>query len=115
MAIADIRSLPFRHNAKPHLGVEVFRLRDLFARGERHELGHELDAPQRPEFHTIYLGTRGRGSIIVDFTPVPLGAGMMTIVARGRVQQFVVDRSVDAWMLLFAPERVPSPSSAAMS
>ena len=106
MAIADIRSLPFRHNAKPNLGVEVLRLRDLLARGERRELGHELDAPQRPEFHTIYLGTRGRGSIIVDFTPVPLGAGMMTIVARGRVQQFVVDRSVDAWMLLFAPERV---------
>lgn len=99
-----IRSLPFRHNAKPALGLEVFRLSDLFARADRKALDHPLDAPQRPEFHTVYVGLRGAGSLVVDFTPVPLGAGHLTFVARGRVQQFVDDRSVDAWMLLFAPE-----------
>ena len=101
-----IRSLPFRHGDKPHLGFEVFRLRDLFERADRNALDHALEAPQRPEFHTIYVGTRGRGELVVDFTPVPLGAGFITVVARGRVQSFVVDRRVDAWMLLFAPERV---------
>ncbi|HWO18049.1 MAG TPA: hypothetical protein VNO30_04715, partial [Kofleriaceae bacterium] len=35
---------------------------------------------------------------------MPLGAGYLTFVARGRVQQFGGDRDVDAWMLLFAPE-----------
>jgi len=44
--------------------------------------------------------------MIVDFTPTPLGAGTLTVVARGRVQQFVVERGVEAWMLLVAPELV---------
>jgi AraC-like DNA-binding protein len=101
-----IRSLPFRPGATPHLGVEVFRLAELFARAERGAIDHALEVPQRPEFHTLYVGVRGRGQLVVDFTPVPLGADFLTFVARGRVQQFVVDRSVDAWMLLFAPEQI---------
>ncbi|HEX8111009.1 MAG TPA: hypothetical protein VF516_24930, partial [Kofleriaceae bacterium] len=101
-----IRSLPFRHNVKPALGFEIFRLSQLYERADQHRIDHALDAPQRPEFHTIYVGLRGKGRLIVDFTPVPLGAGTLTFVARGRVQQFVPDRAVDAWMLLFAPEFV---------
>ena len=100
----DIRSLAFRHNAKPSVGLEAFRLSDLFDREARQTLEHSLDTPQRPEFHTVYLGLRGAGTHIVDFTSVPLGAGYLTFVARGRVQQFSADRGVDAWMLLFAPE-----------
>ncbi|HWU90698.1 MAG TPA: helix-turn-helix domain-containing protein [Kofleriaceae bacterium] len=100
----EIRSLPFRHGAKPSVGIEVFRLSSLLDRADRKTLEHPLDAPQRPEFHTVYLGLRGAGTHVVDFTPVPLGAGYLTFVARGRVQQFVIDRGVDAWMLLFAPE-----------
>ena len=95
-----IRDLPFKHNTRPGLGVEVLRLADLFQR----ELDHALDAPQRPEFHTIYVGLRGKGSLVVDFTKVPLGAGWLTIVARGRVQQFVPSRGLDAWMVLVTPE-----------
>jgi AraC family transcriptional regulator, transcriptional activator of pobA len=104
-----IRDLPFKHNRKA-LGLEVFRLAELFDRADREELGHAIDAPQRPEFHTIYVGLRGSGRIVVDFTPVPLGAGYLTFVARGRVQQFVPDpqRAVDAWMILVEPELVGS-------
>ncbi len=103
MPARTIRDLPFRHGAKPHLGLEVFRLSDLYARADRAELDHSLEAPQRPDFHTIYVGLRGKGEVIVDFTRVALGAGTLTFVARGRVQQFVPDRSVDAWMILFEP------------
>lgn len=99
-----IRSLPFRHSRKPLLGFEVFQLSELFERADRKSLDHALEAPQRPEFHTVYVGLRGRGRLVVDFRPVPLGAGYLSFVARGRVQQFVVDRSCDAWMLLFSPE-----------
>ena len=104
-----IRSLPFRHGAKPQLGFEMFRLAELYARADRRAIDHALETPQRPEFHTIYVGLRGKGSLVVDFTKVPLGAGQLTFVARGRVQQFVVERHVDAWMLLIAPELVASP------
>ena len=95
-----IRDLPFKHNTRPGLGFEMFRLAELFAR----KLDHALDAPQRPEFHTIYLGLRGKGSLIVDFEQVPLAADTLVIVARGRVQQFVPAAGLDAWMLLVSPE-----------
>jgi AraC-like DNA-binding protein len=101
---ATIRSLPFRHPAKPALGFEIFRLSQLYERAAQHRIDHRLETPQRPEFHTIYVGLRGAGQLIVDFAPVPLGANHLTFVARGRVQQFVPDRAVEAWMLLFAPE-----------
>ena len=100
----DIRRLAFRHNAKPGLGFEIFRLSALYARADRQLLGHALDVPQRLEFHLVYVGLRGAGSLIVDFRPVPLGARTLTVVAAGRVQQFVPDRAVDAWMLMIRPE-----------
>ena len=102
MRRAAIRDLPFKHNTRPGLGFEMFRLAELFAR----ELDHPLDAPQRPEFHIVYLGLRGKGSLVVDFKSVPLGTDTLTIVARGRVQYFVPSAQLDAWVLLFLPEFV---------
>lgn len=101
-----IRSLPFEHRAKPTVGVELFRLSSLLRRADDDALGHAIDAPQRPEFHTLYLGLRGRGEIRVDFAPVPIGAGLVTLVARGRVQQLAHQRGVEAWMLLVEPSLV---------
>ncbi|MBX3155479.1 MAG: helix-turn-helix domain-containing protein [Deltaproteobacteria bacterium] len=88
-------------------GIEVMRLSELFARADRLALDHALETPQRPQFHTLYVGTRGRGEIFVDFARVPLGAGKLTVVAGNRVQYFAVTPGVDAWMVLFAPEVVP--------
>jgi hypothetical protein len=50
-----IRDLPFRHNLKPGLGFEIFRLAELFRRVPH----DELRSPQRPEFHTLYVGLAG--------------------------------------------------------
>ena len=101
-----IPELPYEHKAKPGLGVELLRLADLFARETRGELPGPLAAPARPEFHSIYLGTRGRGTVVIDFTPVPIAVGRATVVARGRVEQFLPTSGLDAWMLLFSPEFV---------
>src|SRR5574337_1107271 len=87
--VREIRSLPFRHNVKPGLGFEIFRLSQLFDRADRKTIDHALETPQRPEFHTVYVGLRGTGRLVVDFTPTPLGANRLTFVARGRVQYFV--------------------------
>ncbi|MCE9579318.1 MAG: helix-turn-helix domain-containing protein [Deltaproteobacteria bacterium] len=103
-ATPAIRRLPFRHNQRPDLGFEVFRLSELFGRAGK--IGHDLEAPQRPEFHIVYVGLRGRGTLMVDFAPQPLGAGIVTVTAAGRVQHFVPERGVDAWMLMIAPEFV---------
>lgn len=99
-----IDSLPFRHNVNPQLGLEIFRLSELYDRAERNVFDHALETPRRHDFHTIHVGLRGSGTVVIDFAPVPLGAGYLTFLARGRVRQFIVDRSVDAWLLLFMPE-----------
>ena len=100
----SILRLPFRHNAKPELGFEIFRLSQLLARSTRGRGLEIVAAPHRNEFHSVYVGLRGRGQLIIDFAPVPLGARRLVFVARGRVQQFVPDPRVEAWMLLFSPE-----------
>lgn len=94
------------------MGVEVLRLADLYERADRGALDDHLEVPKRAEFHTIYLGLRGRGTHVVDFAPAPLGAGFMTFVAHGRVRQFVIERDVDAWMLLVRPELVGGTAAA---
>ncbi len=103
MPTPPIRSLPFRHNQKPELGLEVFRLSSLFAREDKRALPHALRTPVRPEFHTVYVGISGRGRMDVDFAPTPIGKGILTFVARGRVQSFP-ERGIDAWIMLFTPE-----------
>jgi AraC-like DNA-binding protein len=101
---AAILDLSFQHNTKPGLSFEVIRLAGLFERERRGLLPHLLSTPVRPEFHTVYLGIRGRGAITVDFTPVPVGAGRATVSARGRVMQFAPASGLDAYMLMFSPE-----------
>lgn len=98
-----ITRLPFAPAQKPELGVEIFKLSELFARLP----AAELDGPLRLDFHLVYVGLRGRGEILVDFAAAPIGAGWITAVARGRVHHYTpASRRADAWMLLFAPERV---------
>jgi AraC family transcriptional activator of pobA len=101
-----IPELPFRSNArdKGSLGFEILRLADLFAREARGELVSPLEVPARLGFHAVYVGLEGQGQHVVDFTRCPLGVGYLTVSAAGRVQQFLRDRSVNAWMVLFSPE-----------
>lgn len=108
-----IRSVAFRHNAKPTLGFEIFLLSELYERARRDGFDHHLWSPQRPEFHAIYIGLRGKAEMVVDFAPVAIGARTLTFVARGRVQQFVPDRSLEAWVVLFTPDFLLAGSDAA--
>lgn len=103
MPAKAIQPLPFRHNEKPTLGFEIFRLSSIFARADRRAIGHALDAPLRPGFHIVYIGLSGRAAIEVDFTRVPVGRDLLTFVAQGRVHSFA-ERGGDAWMLVFKPE-----------
>lgn len=103
-----IAALPFQRPDGRNLAIEVFTLASLWDRAEK--VGLDLETPQRPEFDMIFIGTHGRGALTVDFASVPLGRPWVTFVAHGRVRQFVIDRSVDAWIVLFEPARIgPSP------
>ena len=99
-----IPDLAFRHNTKPTLGVEILRLADLFARERAGELPAPLTTPQRPQFTNILVGLTGKGTMTIDFTPVPIGAGHITVFARGRIQTFQPAKGLDAWLIAFSSE-----------
>ncbi|MFT3696366.1 MAG: helix-turn-helix domain-containing protein [Kofleriaceae bacterium] len=101
-----IRDLPFKHNTKPGLGFEILSLASLFAREQAGELPESLFAPQRPMFHMIIVGTAGKGELVVDFEPVPIGDGKIVVFSRGRVQQFRPGHKLDGHLLVFSPEFV---------
>ena len=103
--IRDLAFRPAHRDAqKAAVGFEIFRLAELFRRFASGAHDHAPEVPQRLEFHIAYVGLRGRGQLVVDFAPAPLGAGWLTVVASGQVQQFVPGSEPDAWMLLFSPE-----------
>jgi AraC-like DNA-binding protein len=82
------------------LGVEVVGLRQLIAR----EVNHDLSRPQRPAFHHVFLATEGSGTHTVDFVRHRLRPGTLLHVAPGQVQQFGLERSLDALLLVFEPD-----------
>jgi AraC family transcriptional regulator, transcriptional activator of pobA len=99
----EIRQVAFEHRAKPTVGIEVFRLQQLFDRMARGELPVGLELPERVSFHILFVGISGSGQMTVDFRSVPIGARRLGFIAAGRVRQFEVDRAVDAWMVLIEP------------
>jgi len=91
----------FQPRAKPSLGFEVFTLSSLLAR--------IVDGftPMRMDFHVVYVGLRGRGAVMVDFAEAPIGKGLVTVVSRGRVHQYLPSsRRAEAWMLIFTADFV---------
>lgn len=91
IAFAPQRALP----------IEVLTLRSLHARRPR-----DLTRPERPDFHIVFLATRGRGAHVVDFVRHPLRRGQLLTVAAGRVQEFAPASSFDALMLVVRPDAV---------
>lgn len=81
----------------------MFKLSELFAR-----IGDQF-APTRMDFHAVYVGLRGRGTVLIDFVEVPIGKGLVTVVPRRRVHQYTpASRRADAWMLIFTADFVGS-------
>lgn len=99
-----IEPLAFRRPDRPWLGLEIFKLSELYARAAVGPPGDTLFVPQRHEFYSVFIGIKGESAVLVDFDAVPLGARWVSVSARGRVRTFARERgSADAWMIIFEP------------
>ena len=99
---ASILPVQFANRAKPSLGLEPLCLSDLL---KRLPPAH-FTVPQSPGFHLLLLATAGHGDHFVDFARVRCRTGTLIHVRPGQVQQFVLDQSLEATVLLFTPEFV---------
>jgi AraC-like DNA-binding protein len=99
-----IEPLTFRRRDRPWLGLEIFKLSELYARAAVGPPGDTLFVPQRHEFDCVYIGLTGESAVLVDFEAVPIGEGWLSVSARGRVRTFARNRgTADAWMIIFEP------------
>jgi AraC-like DNA-binding protein len=102
-----IEPLAFRRPDRPWLGLEIFKLSELYARAAVGPPGDTLFVPQRHEFYCVFIGIKGESAVLVDFEAVPVGARWLSVSARGRVRTFARDRgTADAWMIIFEPALV---------
>lgn len=96
-------AIPFvRFEQGSGLGLEVVGLQQLIAR----EVHHDLTQPQRPMFHHLLWVTAGPGVHTVDFRRLRLKPGCVLYVGPGQVQQFSLDASLDASMIVFESDFV---------
>ncbi len=86
-------------NRRRGFDIEVMRLTELFARVDQAHFG----PPQRPQFHLLFLVTKGRGRHLIDFRIHPCRPGTVLHVRPGQVQQYVGGRTFDAIVVLFSP------------
>ena len=97
------RSIPgvgYANPRFPKLGIEVLRLSELLGRVPRSHFA----SPQRPGFHLLMLFTSGCGDHFLDFRRVVCRAGTLVHARPGQIQQFVLDQTLEADVLLFTPE-----------
>ncbi len=84
---------------RPGLDVEVLGLSELFLRAD-HE---HFRAPQRPQFHLLFLVTAGDGEHLIDFRRHRCLPGTVLHVGPGQVQQYLPERGFEATVVLFSP------------
>lgn len=101
-----------RYIAPAPYGVEVMTLAQL---REMAPPGY-LQAPQRPAFHVLILGSSGQGTHTVDFHEYPLGRGRGVWVRPGQVQRFSDEGTASGDLVLFQPDfLIPGTQAAAIA
>ncbi|MBP2471984.1 AraC-like DNA-binding protein [Crossiella equi] len=105
----SIREVPFAPPPGVPAGVEVLPLADLRARvGQRWRTG-----PQRPTFHHLLAVTEGVLRHTVDFTAHTLHPGTWLWVRPGQVQQWGELGTAEGMLVLFRPDFLDRPTTAA--
>ncbi len=96
---SKIQNVGYRNPRRPGFDLEVVRLSELFDRVDKAHFG----PPQRPQFHLLFLVTKGRGRHLIDFRIHPCRPGTVLHVRPGQVQQYLGDRTFEAIVVLFSP------------
>lgn len=102
-AAGNIRETRFENARLAALGIELMRLTEL--RGKARS--QRMNQPERIDFFMLLLVTSGQGSHTVDFVDWPLAAGVLLFVRPGQVQQWHLEDSVEALLILIDPAALP--------
>ncbi|MEO7402292.1 MAG: AraC family ligand binding domain-containing protein, partial [Burkholderiales bacterium] len=98
-ASPKIQNVRYANPRGPGFDIEVMRLPELFGRVDEAHFG----PPQRPQFHLLFLVTKGRGRHLIDFRIHPCRPGTLLHIRPGQVQQYLGERNFEAIVVLFSP------------
>lgn len=104
-AAPRIDEIRFRNPRVARVGVDVVSCRQL-----RAHAADTLLAPQRPDFHLLWLVERGQGTHGVDFVEHPLRPGTVVWVRAGQVQQWRMTERLEGRIVLALPDVVAPPA-----
>lgn len=100
-----IDEIRFRNPRVARIGVDVVACRQL-----RTHAAQTLLAPQRPDFHLLWLVERGHGTHVVDFVEHALRPGTVVWVRAGQVQQWRMTERLDGRIVLAVPAAATPPA-----
>ncbi len=95
-----IEGVKYTNSRWPGLGLETMLLSDLRTRAPK----AHFSRPQRPGFHVLFLCVSGRGRHRLDFVDLDLAPGTVIHVQPRQVQQFDLQATTEAHVVVFAPE-----------
>jgi AraC-like DNA-binding protein len=95
----SIPGIRYHNRDRPDMQIEVLSLSDLISRVPP----HHFDYPQRPEFHLLILALEGSGRHWIDFVRYDWVPYTIFHVRPGQVQQFALQRDMEAKIILFTP------------
>ncbi|MEI7445174.1 MAG: AraC family transcriptional regulator [Burkholderiales bacterium] len=104
-ATPRIDEIRFRNPRVARVGIDVVDCRQL-----RTHAAQTLLAPQRPDFHLLWLVERGRGTHVVDFVEHALRPGTVVWVRAGQVQQWRMTERLDGRLVLALPAMATPPA-----
>lgn len=104
-AAARIDEIRFRNPRVARVGIDVVACRQL-----RTHAADTLLAPQRPDFHLLWLVEGGRGTHVVDFVEHRLRPGTVVWVRAGQVQQWRMTDRLEGRIVLALPAMATPPA-----
>jgi AraC-like DNA-binding protein len=99
----EVPQVRFDNRRLTALGIEPMTLAELLCKAP----ASSLVQPQRLEFFLLMLVTAGQGQHTVDFVQWPLSVGTLLLVRPGQVQQWHMDASLAAHLVLIDPGALP--------
>lgn len=103
---ADIEEVPYRPPSTQPLGVDTLNLEELRTRGSP----AHLRAPQRMNFLSLMLYTKGTGFHEVDFERYAIACGSLIVVKPAQVHRFGLHPNLQGEILAVSPTFIkPTP------
>lgn len=92
----DLLKIPFKHSEGLSIGIDSFRLEELYTR----TLDHDITEPHKIGFYALLYITSGSGKHTVDFHTYHVEPHTLIIISKNQVHQFDANFPLKGYMVV---------------